>query len=459
MLSMAWQFKHHPHTLRSQSKPGRAKSCTISGAIHETATISPVKTKSITIKLPKLLFQHDKRERRFTPTGFFDTDPFTWSKRRLRGRVVEFKEAPNRDESKSGRRWESWRKPSSTSRSPPGKKGERLQTPPNGQMPIYANSYSQSNASMTYSQPSSYSFLTQGDYTGCVTSFVRLIEDHPLPDGLKMPYHKRAMPESCHMLTYTLKDSIRIWWTGQKVVKQNKRRLAPKRNEVACKEVDKLTMAVILWEFKYETWVANPVMVKKSAKGWRMGVDFTDINKACLKDYYPLPEINRTMESLSGFQLKYVLDAYKGYHQLQMAEGDKGKTTFFTKKGVFCYQNMPFGLKNAGETYQRLVDKVFNDQIGRNLKGYNDDMVIKSASEEDMLMDIQETFDRIRSINMKLNQKKCSFGVKEGPFLGQLITKHGIKANHSNVKEITDLKPPSTLKEIQILKGKLAALS
>nr|GEY67542.1 reverse transcriptase domain-containing protein [Tanacetum cinerariifolium] len=343
MLSMAWQFKHHPHTLRSQSKPGRAKSCTISGAIHETATISPVKTKSITIKLPKLLFQHDKRERRFTPTGFFDTDPFTWSKRRLRGRVVEFKEAPNRDESKSGRRWESWRKPSSTSRSPPGKKGERVRISRSQVNQIYMDS----------------------------GSSCEVIYEH------------------CFL---KLKAFIRSLRVESKI----------------------------------------PLV---GAKGWRMGVDFTDINKACLKDYYPLPEINRTMESLSGFQLKYVLDAYKGYHQLQMAEGDKG------------------------ETYQRLVDKVFNDQIGRNLKGYNDDMVIKSASEEDMLMDIQETFDRIRSINMKLNQKKCSFGVKEGPFLGQLITKHGIKANHSNVKEITDLKPPSTLKEIQILKGKLAALS
>nr|GEY88879.1 hypothetical protein [Tanacetum cinerariifolium] len=184
MLSMAWQFKHHPHTLRSQSKPGRAKSCTISGAIHETATISPVKTKSITIKLPKLLFQHDKRERRFTPTG-------------LRGRVVEFKEAPNRDESKVKRESDGMR-PLERRVEEGGSHGgnlplllvahlgrrvnggnlpangtylshnallfipNSLQTPPNGQMPIYANSYSQSNASMTYSQPSSYSFLTQG---------------------------------------------------------------------------------------------------------------------------------------------------------------------------------------------------------------------------------------------------------------------------------------------------------
>ncbi|GJV96603.1 reverse transcriptase domain-containing protein [Tanacetum coccineum] len=95
-----------------------------------------------------------------------------------------------------------------------------------------------------------------------------------------------------------------------------------------------------------------------------------------------------------------------------MKEGDEDKTTLFTRKGVFCYMKMPFGFKNTLATYQKLVDKVLNDQIGRNLEAYVDDMVIKSASEEDMLLDIQETFDMLRSINMKLNLKKCSFESK-----------------------------------------------
>ncbi|GKA15868.1 reverse transcriptase domain-containing protein [Tanacetum coccineum] len=116
-------------------------------------------------------------------------------------------------------------------------------------------------------------------------------------------------------------------------------------------------------------------------------------------------------------------------------------------------------LKNARATYQRLVDKVFNDQIGRNLKAYVDDMVIKSISEEDMLADIKETFQRFQSINMKLNPKKCSFGVEEGPFLGHLSTKQGIRANPLKVKAITDIEQPKTLKDIQSLNGKLAALS
>ncbi|GJT01370.1 reverse transcriptase domain-containing protein [Tanacetum coccineum] len=204
---------------------------------------------------------------------------------------------------------------------------------------------------------------------------------------------------------------------------------------------------------------ANPVLVKKSDGGWRMCVDFTDINKSCPKDCYPLPEINWKIESLSGFRLNCFLDAYKGYHQIQMVEEDEDKTTFYAGEGVFCYKKMSFGLKNAGATYQRLVDKVFSHQIGRNLEAYVDDMVIKSTSEKEILKDIQETFERFRSINMKLNPKKYSFGVEEGPFLGHLITKQGIKSNPLKVKAVTDLDQPRTLKDIQSLNGKLAALS
>ncbi|GKA89402.1 reverse transcriptase domain-containing protein [Tanacetum coccineum] len=149
----------------------------------------------------------------------------------------------------------------------------------------------------------------------------------------------------------------------------------------------------------------------------------------------------------------------QSYHQIQTAERDEEETTFFTRKAVVCYKRMTFGLKNTCSTYQRLIDKVFNNQIVRNLKVHVDDMVIKSDSKEDMLIDIQETFDGLRAINMKINPRKCSFHVEEGPFLGHLITKQGIKANPSKVKAISDLKPPKMVKEMQSLNKKLASLN
>nr|GEU72493.1 reverse transcriptase domain-containing protein [Tanacetum cinerariifolium] len=158
-------------------------------------------------------------------------------------------------------------------------------------------------------------------------------------------------------------------------------------------------------------------------------------------------------------KLKSSIKASKGYHQIQMAKGNKDKMAFFAEERVFCYQKMPFGLKNAGATYQRLVDNVFHDQIGRNLEAYVDDMVIKSTSKKEMLADIMENFEKFRSINMKLNPKKCSFGVEKGPFLRHLITKQGIRANPLKENAITDVEHPKSLKDVQSLNKKIAALS
>ncbi|GJR56922.1 reverse transcriptase domain-containing protein [Tanacetum coccineum] len=157
-------------------------------------------------------------------------------------------------------------------------------------------------------------------------------------------------------------------------------------------------------------------MVKKSDGSWRMCVDFTDLNKACPQDCYPLPEIDWKVESLCGYPFKCFLDAYKGYHQIQMAKDDEEKTAFHISQGVYCYTKMPFGLKNAGATYQRLVDNAFEGQVGRNLEVYVDDLVIKSHTEDELVRDIVETFRALRKINMKLNPKKCTFGATEGMF-------------------------------------------
>ncbi|GKA73663.1 reverse transcriptase domain-containing protein, partial [Tanacetum coccineum] len=117
-----------------------------------------------------------------------------------------------------------------------------------------------------------------------------------------------------------------------------------------------------------------------------------------------------------------------------------------------------FGLKNAGTTYQRLVNAAFQYQIGRSLEAYVDDMVIKSNDEKVLITDIAETFDNLWRINMKLNPKKCSFGAEEGKFLGYMVTSKGIRANPKKTKAIADMQSPRTLKEMQILSGKLAAL-
>ncbi|GJS01217.1 reverse transcriptase domain-containing protein [Tanacetum coccineum] len=184
-----------------------------------------------------------------------------------------------------------------------------------------------------------------------------------------------------------------------------------------------------------------------------------NLNAACPKDYYPLQEIDLKIEAVMGHPFKCFLDAYKRNHQIQMSKVDEEKTNFYTDQGTYCYVKMPFGLKNAGATYQRLVDSAFQTQLGRNLEAYIDYMVIKSKSEQDMITDIAETFDKLRRINMKLNPTKCSFGVGEGKFLGYMVTSEGIRVNPKKTKAIADMQSPKTLKEMQSLSGKLAALN
>ena len=204
---------------------------------------------------------------------------------------------------------------------------------------------------------------------------------------------------------------------------------APERDNAIKEEVQKLTLAKFIREVYYPYWLANVVMVKKANGKWRMCVDFTDLNKVCPKDNYPLPRVDQLVDSTAGHRLLSFMDAFSRYNQIRMDETNQEKTSFVTSQGLFCYKVMPFGLKNAGVTYQRLVNHMFHPQIGRNVEVYVDDMLVKSQDEGIHLDDLQETFDTLQQYNMKLNPSKCAFGVSSGKFLGYMVSHRGIEAN------------------------------
>ena len=162
--------------------------------------------------------------------------------------------------------------------------------------------------------------------------------------------------------------------------------------------------------------------MKKANGKWRMCVNFTDLNKACPKDSFPLPRIDQLMDSTVSHKLLTFMDAFSGYNQIKMAEEDQAKTAFITSQGLYCYKVMPFGLKNAGATYQRLVNKMFNKQMGRNMEVYVDDMLVKSKEELTHLDDLTEMFATLKQYQMKLNPGKCVFGVVSGKFLGFMVS-------------------------------------
>jgi len=134
-----------------------------------------------------------------------------------------------------------------------------------------------------------------------------------------------------------------------------------------------------------------------------MCINFTDLNRACPKDSYLLPKIDKLVNSTVGHELLSFMDAFLGYHQIPLAEEDKEKTSFVVDTGFYCYKVMPFGLKNTRTTYQQLVNKVFETLIGKTMEVYVDDMITKSIKEVDHVQDLEETFKLLQTYAMKLN--------------------------------------------------------
>ncbi|XP_074343068.1 uncharacterized protein LOC141680865 [Apium graveolens] len=174
----------------------------------------------------------------------------------------------------------------------------------------------------------------------------------------------------------------------------------------------------------------------------RVCVDYTDLNKAYPKDPYPLPHIDTMVDSTAGNELLTFLDASSGFNQIQMEPFDCKKTAFITDRGIYCYLAMPFGLCNAGVTFQRLVNKMFKDKIGKIMKVYIDDMVVKSVNTENHVRDLHEVFDILGSYNIKLNSSKYNFIVSSGKFLGHMVTRRDHTVSRVLVKESEGIQSP-----------------
>ena len=157
-------------------------------------------------------------------------------------------------------------------------------------------------------------------------------------------------------------------------------------------------------------------MVLKPNGTWRMCVNYTDLNKACPKDSFSFPKIDWLVDFTAGHDLLSLRDAYSSFHQIPMWPNDQDKTSFFTEKGLYGLMRMPFGLRNALATFQRLINTVFQPHLDRNMEAYIDDMIVKSGEEQSHIGDLQQTFETLRKYKLKLNPQKCMFGVVAGKF-------------------------------------------
>ena len=218
-------------------------------------------------------------------------------------------------------------------------------------------------------------------------------------------------------------------------------------SDVVKNEVMKFKQAGAIKEFFYLEWLANTVVVKKKNGKWPVCVDFTDLNKACPKDPFLMPRIDQLVDSIVGHPRMSFLDAFQGYHQIPLALDNQEKIAFVTPTGNYHYKVMPFGLKNAGFTYQR------------NIEIYIDDMVVKSKVTYEHMKDLINFFGILRKHKLRLNASKCSFGVGSGKFLGYMVTHQGIEVNPDQIRVINNLQPPRNPKEVQKLTGMTVTLN
>ena len=202
-------------------------------------------------------------------------------------------------------------------------------------------------------------------------------------------------------------------------------------------------------------WLANVVPIPKKDGKVRICVDFKDLNKANPKDEFPLPHIDLLVNSTANHSMWSFMDGFSRYNPILVALKDMEKTTFITKWGTYCYRVMPFGLKNAGATYQRVATTLFHDMMHRDVEVYVDDMIVKSRGRANHLVALERFVERIQKFKLRLNPKKYTFGMTSRKLLGHMINERGIEVDPDKIKTILGIPMSRTEEEIRGFLGRL----
>jgi hypothetical protein len=221
------------------------------------------------------------------------------------------------------------------------------------------------------------------------------------------------------------------------------------------REVKKLLRAQIIVPLKYSKWVANLVPVRKKNGEIKLCVDFKNLNRSSRKDKYPLPKMEHILQRVTGESRMSMIDGFSGYNQIYVLPEDREKMTFTTPWGTFMYAKMPFGLMNAGETFQRAMDIAFIGENDKFVVVYLDDITIFSRSDKEHRFHLRKVFLKCRSFDISLNPKKSLFAMQEGKLLGHIVSVEGVRIEPSRVEAIQALSIPRSKKEVQSFLGKI----
>jgi hypothetical protein len=238
-----------------------------------------------------------------------------------------------------------------------------------------------------------------------------------------------------------------------KPVRQKLRPVHPKKLAAIKAEVEKLLKSGFIYPVPLTEWVSNLVPVAKKQGTIRVCVDYRDLNKACPKDNYPTPFIDQIIDNCAGSVIFSFMDGFSGYNQIEILPADQHKTAFICPWGTFAYRKLPFGLKNAGATFQRAMSYAFHD-IKHIAEPYLDDLPAHSSNRPDHIDHLRAIFLRCRFYRIRLNPHKCIFAVESGRLLGFIVSKDGIRVDPLKIKAILALPPPTNLTQLQSLQGK-----
>jgi hypothetical protein len=236
-------------------------------------------------------------------------------------------------------------------------------------------------------------------------------------------------------------------------VRQPQRRMNPAVKDIVKEELQKLLDVNFIYPISDSKWVSPLVVVPKKENKWRICVDYRELNKATLKDYFPLPFIDQVLDTLAGKKYFSFLDGFSGYNQIQIAPEDQEKTTFTCPWGTFAYKVFSFGLCNAPATFQRAVLGIFADLIHECVEIYMDDFSVYGDSFSKALHNLEKVLIRCRESNVALSHKKCKMMSQQGIVLGHHVSSSGIKVDPTKIKVIMDLPAPHSPKEVRSFLG------
>jgi hypothetical protein len=235
-------------------------------------------------------------------------------------------------------------------------------------------------------------------------------------------------------------------------IRQKPRRLAPAMQAEADKQIkDMLKRGII--EPSQSPWASPIVLVTKKDGSRRFCSDYRMLNDVTVKDSYPIPRIEETLESLSGAQWFSTLDLASGYWQVELDEGAKEKSAFVVRGGLYQWTVMPFGLCNAPSTFERLMENLMTGLQWESLLVYLDDVIVIGKTIEEELCRLKEVFRRLRKANLKLKPKKCVLFQKRVLYLGHVVTRDGIATDPEKIRVIQEWPPPTCLKDVRAFLG------